>query len=1170
MQPNRQEQIDRLYHAALERDPSERLAFLQSHCQDQEILKEVGSLLEYQQKGEALLEHAPWKAELSHTSAGQSARAFLPEGSRLGRYEIFSVIGAGGMGEVYRARDSRLDREVAIKILPESLARDASRVMRFEREARAASALNHPNIVSVYDIGKENDLSYIVSELAEGETLAASLASGAAKEAPGSSGMAPDILLEVAIQIADALEAAHAKGILHRDIKPANIMLTPRWQVKILDFGIAKIMRSSALISSTPASTDTMLTVPGATMGTLGYMSPEQARGDEPDARSDLFSFGAVLYEMATGRRAFSGKTPAMIFAAILSYTPPMAAGALGPIIGKAIEKDREARWASAAEMKAALVELRQQPGWAPGPRARDRSTGKKHLRLALVIALAAAAAGSTIWLMRPRGASRTAGPGVASTVLARRSVAVMGFKNLTGREDAAWLSAALSEMFVSELAAGEKLRTTPGESVSRAKIDLALPDADGYGAKTLERIHQTLGADFIVLGSYYYAGKEAGGQVRLDLRLQDSRAGDTVASISTSGTDAQLLDLVSRTGVQLRQKLGVEEATPVQETAVRAELPSNPEAYRLYAEGLKRLRLYDGLTARDLLMHAVKEEPANAMIHAALAQVWRSLGYDEKARQESKQALGLSNGLSREKRLLIEGNYRQSTREWDKAADVFGALFRFFPDNLDYGLRLMAVQRSGGNGKAALATAAALRKLPPPERDDPRIDIEEANSADTLGDFQAAMPLSLAAVQKSEAQSAGLLAARARLTLGWDLDRLGRLQEAAAVLALARDAFSRGGDYASAGQAFMAMAAVFYDQGNMAGAAHLYQEALALYRRVGNQRGVAQALNSSGNIYYDQGNLNAAKKVYEEALAIQRETGSRGDLSGTLGNIANVLDGQGDLAGAQKMHEEALEHFQETGDKRGMSSTSSNLGLLRYEQGDLAGAQSYYERALQITAETGYKRGRGYALIGLGQVALARGNLADTRAKYEEALALRQAMGDEFKVASTRVAIAELVVEEGRGAEAAASFRNLAEVLHKAKSEDEECEATAMLASTLAAQGKTGEALAALRRARQMQSKGSSFALRPILALAEARVNIAQGAAAAQAGRGKLAAALTEATRRGYVGFSFEIRLTLAQLDFKFGDKAAARASLEALETEARAKGYGLVARKALALKRS
>ena len=742
-----------------------------------------------------------------------------------------------------------------------------------------------------------------------------------------------------------------------------------------------------------------------------------------------------------------------------------------------------------------------------------------------------------------------------------------MGFKNLAGRPDAAWLSAALSEMFSSELSAGEKLRTIPGEDVARVKIDLSLPDADGYGRDTLARIRKNLGADFIVLGSYYYSGKDDGGQVRLDLRLQDASSGDTVATISQTGADVQLLDLVSRTGSQLREKFGVEEVTPAEATGVRAELPSNPEAYRLYAEGLARLRVYDVQAARGLLEKAVEAEPDCAVVHSALAEAWTSLGYEEKAKREAKRAMDLSAGLSREKRLSTEGRYRATTGDWDKAVQIYSALVRFFPDNLDYGLRLATAQTRAGKARDALATVTALRGLPAPAREDPRIDLEESGAANSLADFQRSRQLAAAAVAKANSQGAGLLAARGNLALGWALERLGQLQQASAVLGQARDAFARGGNRDGAAHALEAMAATRYDQGDMTGARKFYEEALRVYRACGDRRGVANALNDSANILYEQGNLDGAKKGYQEVLRIQSEIGAKGDAAGTLGNIANVLDGQGDLAGARKMHEEALRGFSEVANKRGVSSTLSNLGGLLIEQGDLVGAKSFYDRAIKICMETSYRRGRAYALEGLGQVALAHGDLAGARHNMEQALAIRREMGDELNTASSRVDLATVAIEESRPAEAEAPLRSAIEAFHKAKSGDDEAAADTALARSWAARGMQSDAMSAVRRAKALLTAASGIPVRFGVALAEARISANSGPAALADSRKLLQSTLDEAMRHGYVGYQYEARLALGELEVQSGNAAEARAGLAALGSEAGAKGFGLIARKAVAV---
>ncbi|HLN93764.1 MAG TPA: serine/threonine-protein kinase, partial [Thermoanaerobaculia bacterium] len=273
----------------------------------------------------------------------------LSAGTRLGPYEILSPIGAGGMGEVYRAKDPRLGREVAVKVLPASFSKDPDRLRRFEHEARAAGVLNHPNITAVYDIGSVEGSPYVVSELLEGETLRSRLDAGP---------LAPRKALDYAIQIARGLAAAHEKGIVHRDLKPENLFVTKDGRVKILDFGLAKLIRSEEGVDLTELPTATVGTEPGIVMGTLGYMSPEQVRGKPTDHRSDIFAFGAILWEMLSGRRAFHADTPADTMTAILTKEPPdlSASGrdvppGLERIVRHCLEKNVDERFHSAHDL---------------------------------------------------------------------------------------------------------------------------------------------------------------------------------------------------------------------------------------------------------------------------------------------------------------------------------------------------------------------------------------------------------------------------------------------------------------------------------------------------------------------------------------------------------------------------------------------------------------------------------------------------------------------------------------------------------------------------------------------------------------------------------------------------------------------------------------------------
>jgi eukaryotic-like serine/threonine-protein kinase len=767
----------------------------------------------------------------------------------------------------------------------------------------------------------------------------------------------------------------------------------------------------------------------------------------------------------------------------------------------------------------------------------------------------------------RPRSASAVIGAS-GSRAASRRSIAVLGFRNLSGRPEEGWLSTALAEMLSTELVAGEKLRLVSGEDIARTKLELPLADADSLSRDTLKRLHKNLNSDFIVLGSYTALGEKSDPRIRFDLRLQDTVSGETIADVAVMGSEADLFNLASQAGARLREKLGVEAVSPVEAVNIRASLPSNPDAARLYSEGLARLRVFDALAARDLLQQAVAADPKFSLAHSALAEAWSRLGYDKKAQQEVRQAYELSANLSREEKLVVEGRYRFINHENEKAIEVYRALVTLFPDNLDYGLKLARVQSRGGKGHDALTTVESLRKLAPPASEDPRIDLQEVYAWVALGDFKHQERPLERAVQKARAQGSRLILAEALENQCWFFTNSARPQNAVDACREARDISAAAGDEQDEAISLKSWADAMR-QVDAPEAIRLYKQAQAIFLRNGSERGLPDVLNNLGNVYQDLGDPATAEKMQREALASLRRLDDKRNQAAVIGNIANQRVDQGDLKGAIKLYEEALQLDRETADTGSTAFAIDNLATIHQLQGDLVAAKQGFEQSLATWQKNGDQSTSANAMLSLGSVLLQEADFSGTRKMYEQALAIRTTAGDKLTIAETELALADLSLEEGHSPiEQVAAVRQVLEVFQQQKARDDETQAWCMLARALLAEGKGAEAKEAMQHARALAAKSQDPAIRWQTAIAAARIDTAEkeagDSAYAIAARKDLVAIIAKSREMGYRGIELDARLALAEIEMKARQMAAGRAQLAAIETDAKAKGYNLIARKA------
>jgi DNA-binding winged helix-turn-helix (wHTH) protein/tetratricopeptide (TPR) repeat protein len=706
-----------------------------------------------------------------------------------------------------------------------------------------------------------------------------------------------------------------------------------------------------------------------------------------------------------------------------------------------------------------------------------------------------------------------------------RRSVAVLGFKNLSERSDEAWVSTALSDWLTTELSEGGHLRLIPAENVARMKIEIAPLDVANLSSESLTRIRKNLATDLVVLGSYAVVGRNGGdAQIRVDLRLQDARTGAILEAISESGAESHLFDLVLQGGERLRAALGVQPVSSTEAAEVAVALPRNHNAARLYSEGLEELRIFNALGARDLFQQAIAAEPKFALSHSALAAAWATLGYDERAREEAKQAYELSSGLPRADRLLVAARYQEISKQWPRAVEIYRLLFEFFPDSLDYGLDLAQAQLNSGRGQDAIETLNELRKMAPPLGNDARIDLVDARAAESLGDFRTDLTRITQAAEKAQSLGASLLLAQARADQSWALTNLGRPDEAASAAREAQRIFANAGDRRGVARSMNLDGILLENQGDAVGAKQQYEQALTIYRDIGYKLGVADELDDLGDVSFSLGDLETSRRDYEDAMAIYREIGHEDGICLAKGALGPVLLTLGDDNGSLTVSREAIDICTRLGDRSKVAIALFNLG-----------------RALRL-----------------------QGRTTEARNAESQSVSGFEAIGDKQSAARARLMIAQLLLDDGELQQAQVDSRNAANVFVREKAARDAALAYSVFSQAMLREGNLVGAQQAIDEAARFLSKCSDREAELIVAISAAQIQVVSGGLARDSAAKSFEEIASKANRLGFVPYELEPRLALAEIEVNVGDHATARSHLEALQKEAAERGFGLIALKA------
>jgi len=1040
------------------------------------------------------------------TRTSETALRQLAVGTLLGgRYRILELAGAGGMGMVYRARDEQLDVTVAIKVLRPDLAGDGRWLERFKQELVLARQVTHPNVVRIHDIGSDGDRVFLTMDFVPGRSLRDLLAEHRR--------LAPERAAEIARQLALALGAAHRAGVIHRDLKPGNVLVDETaggaLRVAITDFGVARSVGGQGL------------TLPGMVVGTLGYLSPEQAQGLALDGRSDLYTLGLLLYEMLTGELPFSAATEAEMLAQRLTGTPRNLswAGATVPahlrdLVQRLLARDPARRCQSAAE----VIQGLDRRGTPPSYRIR-------RVAVAAFCLLALVALG---WTVRQR--VRLARQGVApkAVTAARHAVAILPLADDTGRPDLAWVATGMPEMLAASLAESPELRVLDSQRIVQTLEDLKLPrgplpEADARRLATL------LDADRLVGGRVHAAGNV----LRIDLSLLTTDPpGVPAAAFHAEAGPEETFRLIEQIGSSLRQQLAVPPS------ALEPPASRSPPAVAGFARGVASLTRGDALAAVPALESAVAADPRYSAAWVQLAKAREALGRGGPALEAARRGVEtLRGGESRAAYEARAVEARLLGRP-ERAQEILGHLVDRYPDDVEVRVELAEAFGEQNLDRAISALEAAVHLAP----HHPRAWFLLGKYSILAGNARRAVDEYLVralVVQNqlgSEQGRADVLNA-----FGVAYRDLGEMERAAENYEQAAAIRKRIGDQRGYATTLRNLANIHTVRGEVAIAEKQLTEALDLAQRLGDQAGIADLYNDFGVLAEQRGNTEEALERYRQALRARRDLGNDLALAQSFSNVGFACYLLGRYDDALVYWRQGLDMAKKSADPSGILMATQNLGQLELARGEWDAAVKSFLTALSSSRELGMKQATVVSLGNLGRLAQYQGRPGAALASYGEALAVSRQMDDKGGLAEFTLAAAEAELELGMTDAAGARLRAAGELLREGKNREQQAELDRLRGELLLAQGDRAGASAALR-----QAVASAAASHGVVALLSARLS----AAAAGAKLAELEKLRAEADTLGNARLRLRADEAVATAALAAGDlrkaQKAARAGLE------------------------